>query len=176
VRIPVLHYIWSQSSRFAEDRFTLLFFALEKLLSSFDATNPEPELLSDTELSRLWKVIRTVLLEIGKSADQIDLILQKRRELQRPPLKYRLRRHLHELGVILDDMDGEEGLGSMIRVRNLLTHEKGEVPVEEIVFETRRLETIVERMLLKLLSWSGKDHTPTHDNWPIRDVEPVKDG
>jgi hypothetical protein len=59
----------------------------------------------------------------------------------------------------------------MARVRNLLTHEKGEVPIDEIDYETRRLETIVERMLLKLLSWSGKIRSPTYYNRPVRDED-----
>ena len=37
--------------------------------------------------------------------------------------------------------------------------------------ETRRLETLVERMLLKLLNWQGKTHTPTSGNRPIEEDE-----
>ena len=169
VRLPILHYIWSQSSRFAEERFTLLFFALEKLLSSLDAESPDPELLSDAELREVWKVIHPKLEGMNKTCGQIDLIRQKRRELQRAPLKHRLKSHLCALDISLEDINGDEGLASMIGVRNLLTHEKGELPIAKVMFETSRLETVPERTLLKLLAWTGKDKTPTYRNLQIRD-------
>lgn len=169
LRMPMLHYIWAQSSRFAEDGFTTLFFALEKLLSSLDERDPEDDLLTDLELRKLWRVMCPALEEMGKTREQIELILAKRRELQRAPLLHRIKRHLSTLGIDISDIGGEAGLRSMVRVRNLLAHEKGEVPIDEVNYETRRLETIVERMLLKLLSWSGKIRSPTAYNRLIRD-------
>ena len=59
----------------------------------------------------------------------------------------------------------------MYRVRNHLTHVHGEPPIGDIMVETRRLETIVERMLLKLLKWEGRTNTPTYTNRPIEDDE-----
>jgi hypothetical protein len=171
LRMPMLHYIWAQSSRFAEDRFTTLFFALEKLLSSLDERDPEDDLLTDPELRKLWRVMCPTLEEIGKTPKQMELMLAKRRELQRAPLMHRIKRHLCSLGIDISDIGGEGGLRTMARVRNLLAHEKGEVPIDKVVYETRRLETIVERMLLKLLSWSGKTRTPTYYNRPIRDED-----
>jgi hypothetical protein len=38
------------------------------------------------------------------------------------------------------------------------------VPIRDIAFETSRLETLVERMLLKMLGWQGRDKTPTLAN------------
>lgn len=170
LRLPILHYISAQSSRFVEDGFTVLFFALEKLLSSLDERKPD-ELLADKELSNLWKVVRAALEDMKKTPEQMELILQKRGELQRPPLKHRISRHLGDLSIDISDIGGDAGLARMYRVRNRLTHAHGEVPIEEIMVETRRLETIVERMLLKLLKWEGKSRTPTRGNWPIEEDE-----
>jgi hypothetical protein len=97
LRIPMLYYIWAQSSRFVEDRFSTLFFALEKLLSSLDESDPEDDLLTMSELSKLWKVIRPALEEMGKTPRQVELVLAKRRELQRAPLMHRIQRHLSAL-------------------------------------------------------------------------------
>ena len=170
LRLPILHYISAQSSRFVEDRFTVLFFALEKMLSALDGLEPE-ELLTKKQLSDLWKVVRPELEGMQKTPEQMKLIQDKRTELQRPPLKHRIDRHLAALGVDISDIGGDAGLGRMYRVRNHLTHVHGEVPIEEIMVETRRLETIVERMLLKLLKWDGKTHTPTSVNRPIEEDE-----
>jgi hypothetical protein len=171
LRIPMLYYIWAQSSRFAEDRFTTLFFALEKLLSSLDERDPEDDLLTTSELSKLWKVMRPTLEEMGKTPQQIELVLKKRRELQRAPLMHRIKQHLSALEIDVTDIGDVAGLRSLVDVRNLLAHEKGEVPIDEVIYETRRLETIVERILLKLLSWSGKIRSPTYYNRLIRDED-----
>jgi hypothetical protein len=168
LRIPMLYYIWAQSSRFVEDRFSTIFFALEKLLSSLDERNPEDDLLTTSELSRLWKVMRPALEKMGKTPYQVELVLAKRRELQRAPLMHRIKRHLSALEIDITDIGDAAGLRSLVDVRNLLAHEKGEVPIDKVIYETHRLETIVERMLLKLLSWSGKDCTPTYNNRTIR--------
>jgi hypothetical protein len=151
-----------------EDRFTTLFFALEKLLSSLDEHDPEDDLLTDSELSKLWKALQPTLEEMGKTPNQIALVLAKRPELQRVPLMHRLTRHLDALGIDVTDIGGAKGLRKLVNVRNLLTHEKGEVPIDKVVYESHRLETIVERMLLKLLSWNGKTLTPTYNNRPIK--------
>jgi hypothetical protein len=171
VRLPILHYISAQSKQFVDDRFTVLFFALEKMLSALDERNREPLLLSKDQLSKLWETVRAELAKMQKTSDQIDLIEQKRGELQRPPLKHRINRHLTDLGIDISDIGGEEALGRMYRVRNHLTHVHGEPPIGEIMVETRRLETLVERMLLKLLNWQGKTHTPTSGNRPIEEDE-----
>jgi hypothetical protein len=168
LRIPMLYYIWAQSSRFVEDRFTTLFFTLEKLLSSLDERDPEDDLLTAQELSKLWKVMRPALEEMGKTPYQIDLVLAKRAELKRSPLMHRIERHLNALEISVTDIGGAAGLRKMAAVRNLLAHEKGEVPIETVIYETHRLVTVVERVFLKLLSWNGKHRTPTYNNRPIR--------
>jgi len=168
LRIPILYYVYAQSSRFVEDRLTTLFLALEKLLSSLDADDPEDDLLSRSELSTLWKAIRPALEEMGKTPKQIDLVLAKRRELQRAPLMHRIERHLNSLNIDITDIGGFRGVRKLVAVRNLLAHDKGEVPIDTVIYETHRLETIVERMLLKLLSWEGKTLTPTYNNRPVR--------
>ena len=166
-RLPILYYIWSQSARFAEERFTVLFFAFEKILSFLDKLQPEPELLSEAELSALWKVVRPALTAIGKSPEQAELIQDKRSELRRPSLWHRVQCQMRILSISLDDVGGDEGLRKMIKVRNRLTHDGDEVPIDQVVFETKRLETIVERMLLRLLGWSSDQQTPTGANRAI---------
>lgn len=167
LRIPLLYYIWAQSSRFVEDRFTTLFFTLEKLLSSLDESEPEDDLLTAPELSKLWKVMQPALEEMGKTPHQIELVLAKRQELRRAPLMHRIERHLKALEIDVSDIGGANGLRKMSGVRNLLAHEKGEVPIGKVIYETHRLVTVVERMLLKLLFWNGKHRTPTYNNRPI---------
>ena len=171
LRLPMLYYIWAQSSRFVEDRFTTLFFAFEKLLSSLDDSDPKDDFLTDSELSKLWKVMQPALEGMGKTPRQIDLVLAKRPELKRVPLMHRIERHLTALEIDVTDIGGADGLRKMSNVRNLLAHEKGEVAIETVIHETHRLETIVERMFLKLLSWDGKQRTPTYNNRPIRGAD-----
>jgi len=171
VRLPILHYISAQSKQFEDDRFIVLFFALEKMLSALDERNSEPLLLTKGQLSKLWETVRAVLAKMQKTDDQIGLIENKRAELQRPPLKHRVTRHLTALGIDIADIGGDAGLDRMYRVRNHLTRVHGEPPIGDIMVETRRLETIVERMLLKLLKWEGRTNTPTYTNRPIEDDE-----
>jgi hypothetical protein len=109
LRIPMLYYIWAQSSRFVEDRFTTLFFTLEKLLSSLDERDPEDDLLTAQELSKLWKVMRPALEEMGKTPHQIDLVLAKRAELKRSPLMHRIERHLNALEISVTDTRRSRG-------------------------------------------------------------------
>ena len=171
LRLPMLHYIAAQTSRYAEDRFTVLFFAFEKLLSSLDAGTKKTLLLTDKELKSLWADMKPALTKMRKSTTQIDLIREKRAELQRYPLKHRVLRHLKPLRIDISDIGAEAGLVSMIKTRNLIAHSHGEVPIKTVVFERRRLETIVERMLLTLLGWKKHDHTPTYWNRPIEDKD-----
>ena len=65
-------------------------------------------------------------MELGKSLE-LEAIMEKIAELKRPTLKRRLRHYLSELGITYDDIGGDEGIDSMVNVRNRITHQHGQV-------------------------------------------------
>lgn len=155
ILMPLLHYIFSHSARFVDERFSTLFYGLEKIISSLDRRSKAKALLNKTELSKVSACLKEKLVELGKSLE-LEAIMEKIAELKRPTLKRRLRHYLSELGITYDDIGGDEGIDSMVNVRNRITHQHGQVAIEDIVREAGRLETIVERLLLALLGWTGK--------------------
>jgi hypothetical protein len=133
---------------------------LEKVIDMLDQT----KMLSPNELSKLAKHLRSKLREMGKDNETITAVNEKKRELARPAFARRLPRNLARLGVDLTDIGGDASLREMIRIRDSLMHAADEPAIGRIDQEHKRLETVVERVLLTLLNWQGPTNTPTPGN------------
>jgi uncharacterized protein YutE (UPF0331/DUF86 family) len=104
------------------------------------------------------------LIGLKKSRCRVEMVKEKISELSRPTFYRRLLHRLRKLKVELKDIGGEAGLRQMIAVRNGLIHTTHEPPIEKIDLEASRVETVVERLLLRILGWTEKSHTPTPTN------------
>jgi hypothetical protein len=163
LRLPILLYVAAQSAPTIEEGFILLFRCLEKVVDMLDQMHPR-ELLSKSELRNIAKLLRAGLREMGKDDETVTAIDEKRKELARPTFRSRLSRHLRRLRLDLADIGGADSLGETIRMRDSLIHAADEPAIGQIVQEQKRLETVVERVLLTLLNWRGPTNTPTLRN------------
>lgn len=166
LRLPILLYVTAQSAPTIEERFILLFRCLEKVVDMLDRTHRN-ELLSKSELRRIAKSLRAELREMGKDDETITAIDEKRKELARAAFRRRLSQHLRRLKLDLADIGGHGSLRETIGIRDSLTHAADEPAIGQIVQEHKRLETVVERVLLTLLNWRGPTNTPTLQNRPV---------
>jgi hypothetical protein len=101
---------------------------------------------------------------MGKDAKTVELANEKTRELTRPAFRGRLYNEIERLKISLDDLGGRDVLRHVVDTRDSLIHSAGEVPIGAILRERKRLETVVERVLLALLNWRGPTNTPTRAN------------
>jgi hypothetical protein len=94
--------------------------------------------------------------------------LTKRERNWRVPLFVAgLSQHLRRLRLDLSDIGGDGSLRDTIGIRDSLIHAADEPGIGQVVQEHKRLETIVERVLLALLNWRGPTNTPTLQNRPV---------
>ena len=168
LRLPILIYVSAQSARTVDEQFILLFSCLEKVVDMLDQAKPW-EVLKDSELRTIARFLRAQLKEMGKDFQTVATVSEKIKELARPAFRRRLSEHLRRLNIKLDDIGGHDKLRDIIRVRNSLIHRAEEVSIQQIVQDRKRLETIVERVLLTLLNWPGSTNTPTLANRPVRE-------
>ncbi len=163
LRLPILIYLAAQSAPTVDEQFTLLFSCLEKIVSSLDLKYPW-EVISPKELRTIDQYLRSQLTDMGKNPQTVSVISAKISELARPAFRQRLNKHLKRLKVNLDDIGGHDALRCTIRIRNSLVHGAEEVAIAVIVQEQKRLQTVVERIMLALLDWRGPTNTPTLAN------------
>jgi hypothetical protein len=104
---------------------------------------------------------------MGKDDETVTAIDEKRKELARPTFRRRLSQHLSRLRLDLSDIGGDGSLRKTIGIRDSLIHAADEPAIGQIVREQKRLETVVERVLLTLLDWQGPTNTPTLQNRPV---------
>lgn len=165
IRLPILAYIHAQNAQFVDYEFLSLFRSLEMLVDALDSSKQAKPLVSKEDLLQLKKVLRTELKRMNKTKNDRKAIYEKLPELQRPNFLTRVTSHLEHALVDLEDIGGFRGIEKTIQIRNLLIHSAQEPCMDEIANEISRLETIVERLILRLLGWAGRTHTPTLNNW-----------
>lgn len=163
LRLPILTYVAAQSAPTVDEQFVLLFICLENVVGLLDQKHPW-EVLERKELKSIAKALRRQLRDMGKDPQTVSVVNGKIPELARPAFRRRLCKHLKRLKVDLDDIGGYSGLGDTIKIRDLLIHGAEEPCIAEMVQERRRLQTVVERVLLTLLGWRGSTNTPTFAN------------
>lgn len=164
LKIPILLYVAAQKAVSIGDTIILLFRALEALVALLDAQAGGMGLLDAREMKAVRAHLQQFLRQMGKPEEHIDQIIKRASNLSDPPLAYRLKRHLSVLKIDLADIGGEDGVGKMMQVRNRLVHAGKEPPIRQMDEERARLETILDRMFLRLLGWRGRDNTPTYVN------------
>ena len=164
LRLPIILYVAAQTAPTIDESFILLFRGLEKLIAVIEDRQAGRPLLQTDELEALREAIRSELKTLRKPKRVRGAVYKNVGGLARHSFKHRLLRQLHLRRVGVEDIGGDQGLSSMIVVRNKLIHSGEHIDIEDIIREYGRFETVVERMLLRLLGWRGRTNTPTSTN------------
>src|SRR5262249_22985382 len=114
LRLPILLYVGSQMAPTVDERFVLLFRALESTIDLLDHVGASTTLITSKELDQIRKLIQSHLKSVRKPKRIRDLVEQKAGELRRLPLMHRLKHHLNALKVDTKDIGGEKGLRQML--------------------------------------------------------------
>ena len=154
--LPIINVLNGHESQYLEQRFILYFMSLEKLKdmyaierdinSNFPNNSEKKKILRD-----IRKLIRDQLSDV-KSQPIIDKV----NELDRPSIWSLVDSLLSDQSVEWKDLyPTDVAKPSFFNTRNALIHSANKIDGDLLFYETYRVQTIVERLLLKLLGWKN---------------------
>jgi hypothetical protein len=160
LRLPILLYISGHGPGYIGEKFISLFRSLEGLVDMLSSHLVGLENLNRDEARKIKEMIKENFSnDLG---DRLQWVLDKVPELTRPGFMKKLLKILSDKHIKIDDIGGKEGLSEMYKVRNSLIHKGIEPDIIIICREYGRLQTVLDRLFLSMLGWSGSDQTPTY--------------
>lgn len=167
--MPLIYYISSNEAQYLEDKFAILFLALEKLKDLYASKKKLKDIVPKNNFKILESNLKNCIRQSILDANVRSLIYRKIPELNRPPLNSILDSMFSEYGIAWTDIYPQGSKYTFINTRDKLFHSTDEIDMELLAKEHTRLQVIVERILLILLGWNNLSRTlsETTKKWLI---------
>ena len=164
--LPIINVLNGHGSPYPEQQFILYFMSLEKLKDMYAIEHDSASNFSNkSEKNKILRSIRKLIRDRLPDVESNKPIIDKVNELDRPSIWSLVDSLLNEQSVEWKDLYPTDAVRpSFFNTRNALVHSANEIDGELLFYETYRVQTIVERLLLKLLGWkniyrAGSFHT-----------------
>jgi hypothetical protein len=158
------YYITAQEEKLLESSFLILFVVLEALVYQFSPEENVQMNLQRKQFKELTKKIKPIILKFcDEEGVEKDLVLKKLPELQRVPIKENLERLIEKYEIYTDDLyPVSKEKFKFIKMRNNLIH-KGKISdYYEFFKDKRKLQILVERIILRILGWEKRSYADIH--------------
>lgn len=163
-RLPIVFYVNAVQMNYVDERFITLFRVLEMLVGEASRTISKNNLPTSQQQDELRRGV-TELLKTAKIRQPYRSIAsEKLNSLFVPTFRRRLTAYLKRNRINYSDVGGDAGLSSMVALRNQLIHGAREPNIRRIIRESGRVETIVQRALLRRFGWKKESNTPSPTN------------
>ena len=169
LRLPIVYGVPKAGSRSVEERFTSVFWALEKLVDVFVKRENRDQILGRSDFRRVSRNIRKVFDKTqipegswGQPPVGLHMIQEKISELNRPSIGTQLQWLCDSLDVTWRDLypaSYDSPKPRFITTRNEIFHSNTPIDGGLVFRETRRVSLLFERLILKALGWSDLDST-----------------
>ncbi len=152
--LPIINVLNGQESQYLEQQFILYFMSLEKLKDMYAIDrNINSNFSNNSEKNKILRDIRKLIRDQLPDAKS-QPIVDKVNELNRPSIWSVVGSLLSDQSVEWKDLyPNDVASPSFFNTRNALVHSANEIDFDILFCETYRVQTIVERLLLKLLGW-----------------------
>ena len=160
--MPILYYVSACEAIYTEERFAFLFLCLEKLKDSYASASGLSTILraDDIEYENLENAVRNAIKDNVTCSQHREMIYKKIRELNRPSMKTVLQSMFENYSTSWDDLYPDGTAKSLIQTRDALFHSSKDIDVDLLDKETHRLRSLVERIMLAMLSYRSFSRSP----------------
>lgn len=163
--LPIINVLNGHESQYLEQQFILYFMSLEKLKDMYAIDRDiNSNFSNNSEKNKILHSVRKLIRDQLPDAKS-QPIVDKVNELNRPSIWSLVDSLLSDQSVEWKDLyPNDVAKPSFFNTRNALVHSANEIDGKLLFYETYRVQTIVERLLLKLLGWkniyrAGSFHT-----------------
>lgn len=161
--MPILYFVSGNEAEYLEDKFTTLFLSLERIKDMFQDKKRKGlrRNQSDNAFKKLRSLISDVIKENIESSEVLERMQTKIPELNRPSLRFVLDSLFSEYNIDWRDIYPSASDFTLIKTRDKLFHSSQEVNIDILFKEVRRLQALIERLLLRMLGWEDLSCSPT---------------
>lgn len=151
--VPIYYYISSNETQFLEDKYAILFLALEKIKALYARSQQIEYLMDKTSFKQLKIQVEDIIKK--QQFENEDQIIEKIPELKRRSIKNVIKSMLNKLNITWNDIYPPGTDFTFVDTRNKLFHTDTPVDMEFLAKEYERLRIIVERIIFSYLGWSS---------------------
>ena len=164
LRQPLRMYVSAFRVPFVEEKFLALFQILETIAGDsayLPRTRPP---LTPAQLKSLRASLHTEMKRLRIKGAQRELMIRRFGNINQTDLRSRLLTGLRKVMVDLEDIGGEDSIHLVFKERNRLVHGGQIDNLRDFMRVTALLETIIERLLMRLLRNNKFGNSPTYGN------------
>ena len=159
--LPIVYYLTGCESKYVEEQFTLFFLALERIKDTYSQKDSNlAEISAKQEYEGLEKLLKSVIKNNVSDKAIRKRIYEKLRELNRPSLKSCLDVLMKNLDIDWEGIYSRNETPTIIETRDQLFHSSQALDLKYLIKETRRLQALVERIILSILGWKDFSRSP----------------
>ena len=155
--LPIINVLNGHESQYLEQRFILYFMSLEKLKDMYAIERDiDSNFSNKSEKNKILRSIRKLIRDQLPEVESNKPIIDKVNELDRSSIWSLVDSLLSDQSVEWKDLYPTDVVRpSFFNTRNALIHSANKIDGDLLFYETYRVQTIVERLLLKLLGWKN---------------------
>ena len=166
LEMPVDYWLRGRMSGDYRECFILIFMALERLRDMWSISKGLISILPDDAWAKLKPSVKAAIKDAVKNRKDRALIYQKIRELNRPSLRSALDKMLDHYDLTFEDLYPPSESPTFIDTRDRLIHSGNIVEPIRFYKDTVRVQSIVERLFLRMLGWTDISNAPSKFQLP----------
>ena len=159
--MPIVYYVSANEKKYLEEQFTTFFLSLERIKDLFALKEKLQKNLSGRDFKELKTLVSDIIEKNIKPREVSEKILNKIPELNRPSTRFVLDLLLSKYNIDWIDIYPPASAFTLIKTRNELFHSSRKLNIDLLTKEVYRLQSIIERLLLRMLGWEDISRTPT---------------
>ncbi|GAH99313.1 unnamed protein product, partial [marine sediment metagenome] len=160
--MPIVYFVSGNEAKYVEEQFTILFLSLERIKDMFALKEDFRKNLPNKAFKKLGSLVSGVIKKNVESSKVFGRIQAKIPELNRPSLRFLLESLFDRHNIDWRDIYPPASDFTLIKTRDELFHSSRELNVDLLVKELRRLQVVIQRLLLRMLGWVDLSHSPTN--------------
>ena len=153
--LPIINVLHGHGAQYLEQQFILYFMVLEELKDMYAIERDiNSNFSNNSEKNQILRSIRKLIRDQLPDVKSNKPIIDKVNELDRPSIWSLVDSLLSDQSVEWKDLyPADIPRPSFFKTRNALVHSVKKIDFDILFCETYRVQTIVERLLLKLIGW-----------------------
>jgi hypothetical protein len=160
LHMPLVYFVSGLEAKYVEEKFSVLFLALERIKDLFANENGMLNNLANSHFRRLRCKLSDLIKNEIIDQDIADKVKKKLPELNRPSLRIVLEALFDKYKVDWKDLYPPGIDFTLLKTRDNLFHSSKEIDYDYLIKETHRLQALLERVLLSMLGWPKFRNSP----------------
>lgn len=153
INTAITYFISGAEEKYIEAQFTTTFLSLEKIKDNYETINHLQKILPTNKFDKLRKILSMKISEFIEDEEKQINTIDKIAELNRPSIRSTFNKICDTFSINWNDLYPDGNDITIFNTRNKLFHSSKEIDFDYLIYEYKRLQIILIRIILKIFEW-----------------------